>query len=495
MNSIFCSFYTTVFLALSLRVPPLALAFVVVTVAPKTFLCVSNIQIGATSTRLQSIPNLIDTVTSGLASICRLPKGVTAVSTASSTDDNTSPQISRLWDIENNKDCRAVREVLTELDVIVPRVIPAAENARSIVDPCGDPSFPHFGIGSEEPVATAVPILELQDGTILSGKTEIMTYLEGCKRAQATTAMPVDQDTTTIDELKGQALQLWDSVSNTLASTLRVGRGSRVAACAQYGRGTTEPPRPQLPLILYSYEGNQFCRLVREVLTELDIVYEVRSAGKESPRPDELRSITGGSSQCPFLIDPNTNIDMAESKDIIEYLYKTYAKWTPPNEVLEWTSAIVMPLLKPLFQFLTPLQAGSFKDVSSKSDYGQSLAAVRQQIDDDIQSNAVVVYTYELSPFCTEAKDLLTRLGVDYKEISLGKEWIPGLITPEGAKTRAALLEMTGQSSLPHVFIGAKSIGGLFSGSPGLIPALEKDRRDVMVESATEVLTKRNSIG
>lgn len=73
--------------------------------------------------------------------------------------------------------------------------------------------------------------------------------------------------------------------------------------------------------MLYSYEGNQFCRLVREVLSELDLPYELRSAGKGSTRRSELAEITGGSTQCPLLIDPNTDTKMAESKDIVKYLY------------------------------------------------------------------------------------------------------------------------------------------------------------------------------
>ncbi|OEU15699.1 hypothetical protein FRACYDRAFT_144870, partial [Fragilariopsis cylindrus CCMP1102] len=78
----------------------------------------------------------------------------------------------------------------------------------------------------------------------------------------------------------------------------------------------------------------------------------------------------------------------------------------------------------------------------------------------EVDTDPVVVYTYELSPFSSETKDLLDRLDVDYKEISLGKEWIPGLISENGPIKRAALLKMTGQSSLPHVFIGGKPIGG-----------------------------------
>jgi len=38
---------------------------------------------------------------------------------------------------------------------------------------------------------------------------------------------------------------------------------------------------------------------------------------------------------------------------------------------------------------------------------------------------------------------------------------------------RAELLEITGQSSLPHIFINGKHVGGLFTGSPdGSYPGL-----------------------
>lgn len=387
-----------------------------------------------------------------------------------------------------------MREALTELDVVVERVIPAADNSRSMVDP----TSPYYVSGGPD-TSTLIPRLAVVESNgaegVVSGKDDCMAYLGGLKsQLQAETPdesdSDEDADSDSMKEFKETALKVWNVVGNSVATALRVGRGSRVANCAQYG-GAIEPPRPGQPLVLYSYEGNQFCRLVREVLTELDIVYELRSAGKESPRRSELGYITGGSSQCPYLVDPNTGVDMAESRDIVEYLYKTYARWTPPTELLEYMSESVMPLLKPVFQTMAPLQAGSSQE--DKGAYEQGAADAKQQIEADIQANAVVVYTYELSPFCLEATDLLTRMGVAFKEVSLGKEWLPGLITPEGAQTRAALLEVTGQSSLPHVFIGARSIGGLFSGSPGLIPALEQGRLDTMVESSTEILTKRKS--
>jgi hypothetical protein len=73
-------------------------------------------------------------------------------------------------------------------------------------------------------------------------------------------------------------------------------------------------------------------------------------------------------------------------------------------------------------------------------------------------------------------------MGINFNEISLGKEWIPGLL--EKPAKRAALLEITGQSSLPNIFVAGESIGGLYSGNPGLIPALEEGTFTDMVDEA-----------
>eukprot|EP00980_Cylindrotheca_fusiformis_P020066 scaffold7139_cov115-Cylindrotheca_fusiformis.AAC.16 len=173
---------------------------------------------------------------------------------------------------------------------------------------------------------------------------------------------------------------------------------------------------------------------------------------------------------------------MNESSDIIRYLYTTYALWTPPSELLEWISQSIMPGLKPLFSFFAPIQAGSKREDSEL--YMSEIKKAKEAINDEVSSHPVVVYTYELSPFSSELKAVLDNLGIDYKEISLGKEWIPGFLAPGGATKRAALLEMTKQSSLPHVFIGGSPIGGLFSGNPGIMPLLKEDKLLDMVEEA-----------
>jgi len=414
-----------------------------------------------------SVPNPLDTLTSGLASVCRFTKGVTAAVTSK----KQLPRLMQLYDVENDSACRTVRERITELDLDVQKVIPASANSRVFLDKSYEYALP---------ADAQIPRLVVEDANgkekVLEGSGNIVSYLDEWMIDDSKVgedALKVNLGKTALNALLG--------LGSLMSNLLRLGRGvlvSEAAACD----AVDVVPRPQQPLILYSYEGNQFCRLVREVLTELDIVYELRSAGKQSKRQEELAKLSGGSTKSPFLIDPNTGVQMGQSADIVQYLYRTYALWTPPNELLQGISNIVMPLFRPLFTLLTPWQAGSLD--REKSQYEEEIARVQAQIEKEIESEPVVVYTYGLSPFSIEAKKLLDNLDVPYKEISLGGEWLPGLIGEGGSQKRAALLEMTGQSSLPNIFIGGKSIGGLFSGSPGLVPLLEQGKLRGMLEKA-----------
>jgi glutaredoxin len=433
-----------------------------------------------------SVPNPLDTFTSGLTSILRLPNGVTV---DRKVQPNANVQLLKLFDVENSKECRRVRERITELDLVVEAVIPAASNSRATLEAAYKYCLPSVGGGAAAATPTLVVAIDGEGEKIISGATEITKFLDTNFVSQLIVQTPAGDDEQEDKPAGGgvlpkELLDAYEIVGSAVAGLMRPGRGTQVSAAAL----SSTVPRPETPLILYSYESNQFCRLVREVMTELDLVYELRSAGKESPRRAELAQLTGGSSLCPYLVDPNTGTSMPESLDIIRYLYKTYADWTPPNELLQWGSNTVLPLAKPIFSTLAPLQAGASTnrdDSTSSTTYDQDLGDAIAEIDSEAQSHPVVVYTYELSPFCFEAKALLDNLNIDYKEISLGQEWLPGLLAPNGAIKRAALLEMTSQSSLPHIFIGGKPIGGLFSGEPGLVPALEQGTLVDMVRQAS----------
>ena len=260
---------------------------------------ISDVQPKVSSTsKLHSIPTPIDTFTSGLASIARLPYGVT-VSGGISPPSKILPKILKLYDVENDRQCRVVRERITELDLVVENVIPSTSNSRVMErgEVSAVPTLVAFVDGTEVKFEGVDSILGFLDDEFSIEKDEQSTEKESTEEMY-------------IEQVKDTLL----NAASYLPGILRAGRGTSVCSAAS---SKLSPPRPTQPLILYSYEGNQFCRLVREVLTELDITYELRSAGKGSPRREELAKLTGGSSQCPDLIDPNTDIQMPESKDIV----------------------------------------------------------------------------------------------------------------------------------------------------------------------------------
>eukprot|EP00980_Cylindrotheca_fusiformis_P020065 scaffold7139_cov115-Cylindrotheca_fusiformis.AAC.15 len=246
-----------------------SLAFVPPSVQPHQDVRIDSLQ-------LRSVPNPLDTLTSGLASIARIGSsglaGVTVLPDTKAMDDVRL----QLYDIENSRSCRIVRELVTELDLVV-EIVPAAPSSSN-----------KLPAGTEIPCLVASPPSD--EEKVIYGASNIVDFLR-----QSCSAEPADASTETN---LAKVVQALTPISLFAASLLRTGRGCEVSPAVS---SSVRVNRPKQKLVLYSYEGNQFCRLVREVLTELDLVYEIRSAGKGSPRRSELAELTGGSTQCPYL--------------------------------------------------------------------------------------------------------------------------------------------------------------------------------------------------
>ncbi|CAH8305074.1 unnamed protein product [Eruca vesicaria subsp. sativa] len=99
-----------------------------------------------------------------------------------------------------------------------------------------------------------------------------------------------------------------------------------LATIGRLGKGNLYTPAklPPKPLVFWAYEGSPFCKLVREVLVELELPHILRSCARGSPKRQELL-LKAGHFQVPYLEDPNTGVNMFESAEIIEYLKQTYA--------------------------------------------------------------------------------------------------------------------------------------------------------------------------
>lgn len=77
---------------------------------------------------------------------------------------------------------------------------------------------------------------------------------------------------------------------------------------------------------LYHAERCPYCVKVRVFLEEESIAYvskPVPLGSASSPLKDELRRL-GGKTQVPYLVDPERNVKMYESDDIIDYITEHY---------------------------------------------------------------------------------------------------------------------------------------------------------------------------
>ena len=222
------------------------------------------------------------------------------------------PQMLILFDNENNPECRLVREALTELNLDV-LIYPCPQGADRFAT-----QLQQYG-GSN----TSVPFLVDPNSHVkLEGAEAINAYLfQQYKQA------PIPK------HLDANKVNLFTS---RLASIARLRGAIQVKASRE----------PQQPLMLYSFESSPYSRPVRERLCELQLPYHLINLGKQQfadvgpanfrfhlgeyhPLPNTKRATLlaqKGQVQVSFLIDPNQSIELLESKDILEYLDKTYAQ-------------------------------------------------------------------------------------------------------------------------------------------------------------------------
>ncbi|HBF67674.1 MAG TPA: glutaredoxin [Candidatus Magasanikbacteria bacterium] len=77
---------------------------------------------------------------------------------------------------------------------------------------------------------------------------------------------------------------------------------------------------------LYQKEECPYCAKVRQFLSDHCIDWISRSCPKSCRVQREKLLELGGKEQVPFLVDPERNVSMYESDDIIAYLKEHYVK-------------------------------------------------------------------------------------------------------------------------------------------------------------------------
>lgn len=215
-----------------------------------------------------------------------------------------------LYDIEGCPYCKLVREALTELDLDV------------VIYPC-----PKGGI-------------RFRNSAIKIGGKEQFPYL-----IDPNTSISLYESYDIISYLfryygKGHLPKRWRRRYLNVVSSM-------VSSMVRFGAGMYHKPSksPAMMLELYSFESSPFVKPVRELLCELEIPYVLHNVGRNQildyvlppirQRIFPFYNVKGknrkglvsrsGDMMVPYLVDPNTGIEMFESSDICNYLLQQYS--------------------------------------------------------------------------------------------------------------------------------------------------------------------------
>jgi len=254
---------------------------------------------------LESIQYRVNLASSTLATALR-----TGVGIAADPAVKKPAKLLELYEFEGCPYCRLVREALTELDLDA-MIYPCPKGGKRFrpraIELGGKALFPF--------------LVDPNTGQQMHESLDIIAYLF---ETYGERPMPIKWRAGNLQKLGSRVTGITRGMS-----------GVRVKA--------SRPPTE--PLQLYSFESSPFARPVRDLLCELEIPYILRSAGRTrvsdwlppafrdamniQSDPDlynrkELLERAGRVS-IPYLIDPNTGEEMAESKAIIRYLAETYA--------------------------------------------------------------------------------------------------------------------------------------------------------------------------
>jgi len=227
--------------------------------------------------------------------------------------------------------------------------------------------------------------------------------------------------------------------SSLLSTTLRANSGINSEPAAV---------KPDILLQLYDIENCPYCRLVREVLTELDIDVEIYPCPKLGERYRAELIERGGKAQFPYLVDPNTGVEMYESLDIIAYLFETYGQRKLP---VKW-------------------QLGKLQTVASMLASAPRTAYSMKAKPGVEPEFMLELFSFESSPYSRVVREQLCEMEIAYIVRQCGRtewqEWmLPAMrralkITPDSKlENRQRLQDAEGSISIPFLYDPNTRIG------------------------------------
>lgn len=220
--------------------------------------------------------------------------------------------------------------------------------------------------------------------------------------------------------------------SSVLTSSLALWRGT--------GRSGAARRQPERLLVLYEFEGCPYCRMVRSALSELDLDVLVQPCPPKGQRFRPAGKALGGKLLFPFLHDPNSGARLYESKDIVDYLAKTYEGRAKSNAGLARRISLGGSMLASGSRGLRGMRARPSK-------------APDQPLE---------LYSFESSPYSRLVREVLCELELPYVLRNTAKARNSDMGPPivrdrlfkapkDTSRNRAALLARTGKVQVPYL--------------------------------------------
>lgn len=231
---------------------------------------------------------------------------------------------------------------------------------------------------------------------------------------------------------------------------------SLLSSTLRAGSGISARPRDRQPakmLRLYDMENCPYCRLAREALTELDLDVKVYPCPKGGERYRPGVEERGGKAMFPFLIDPNTGVEMYESMDIVEYLFQQYGDTSLP---LKW-------------------RLGTLQKLSSMLASAPRTTRGMRARPGKLPRKTLELYSFEGSPYARPVRELLCQMEIPYLLRNCGRsEWQDWVLPPirqvlsieaqSRIANRLLLQQEHGRVSIPFLF-DPNTEEGLFESS------------------------------
>jgi glutathione S-transferase len=205
-------------------------------------------------------------------------------------------------------------------------------------------------------------------------------------------------------------LRALDVATSFVASVSRLGAGMATGALGA---------RPERPLELYDFEGCPFCRKVREALSVLDLDAVVHPCPRNGPRFRADVARRGGKAQFPYLVDPNRDLAMYESDDIVRHLFTTYGDGRVP-------ALLALPVVIDVSSGLASL---------ARLGGGVRYRPARQP------RAPLELWSFEASPYCRIVREALTELELPYLLHNVAK----------GSPRRDAFVRRAGKMQVPYL--------------------------------------------